>query len=338
MDNRTCPVVENGETCGRPRHKRQWCATHYYRWRRQGDPLVNLSPSGGGRYAFDDQFFDVIDTEAKAYWLGFVTADGCVRTDRYFRQLKVKLKDSDAPHLEKLKLALAATSPIKFGERRGVAGPWACLAVSSGHMVDALALLGVTPRKSTTVQPWNGPSSLMRHYWRGMFDGDGCIGKEARRNKWSMTLCGSNACVSAFSEWAQEICGSSSSMHFRSNIWYWKVSGLAAPQALAREMYGDAQVYLDRKYELACDLMTQIPLVDRSNRSEYCIAESCEDKAVCRNFCELHYRRNWIASGPECAADGCDKRRFARGYCAAHYARLRKAEAMDVPLSSEAAT
>jgi hypothetical protein len=31
------------------------------------------------RYAVDEAFFDVINTEEKAYWLGFLTADGTIR-------------------------------------------------------------------------------------------------------------------------------------------------------------------------------------------------------------------------------------------------------------------
>ena len=242
MTNRTCSV----EGCPGTVSRREWCTAHYRRWRRHGDP-----EAGRQTYRFDETFFDVIDTEAKAYWLGFVTADGCVRTDHNSHQLTVKLMVSDAPHLEKLKTALAADYPIKSGERRGVAGAWAGLAVSSPRMVDSLASLGVTPRKSLTAQPWNGPPGLMRHYWRGLFDGDGYIGREAARNKWTLNLCGSDACVSAFADWACGICGATSRPYSQPNIWRWKVSGLGAPQALARELYRDATVYLDRKYERA---------------------------------------------------------------------------------------
>ena len=293
MDKRTCPVVENGETCGKPRHKREWCVTHYHRWWRHGDPLVNLSPSGAGRYAFDETFFDSIDTEAKAYWLGFITADGCVRTDHSFHQLRVKLKVSDAPHLEKLKSALAASSPIKSGERRGIAGAWASLTVSSPHMIESLLRLGVTPRKSLTAEPWDGPAELMRHYWRGLFDGDGYIGRETARNKWTLSFCGSSACVSAFAGWAREICGATSQPSARCSIWYWKVSGLAAPQALAREAYRDATVYLDRKRELALNLLAQVPVRDLSQRTEYCTEEGCNEKTDSLNRCTYHYHKHY---------------------------------------------
>lgn len=33
--------------CTRPHFARGWCNTHYYRWRRHGDPLVSLAGVGG---------------------------------------------------------------------------------------------------------------------------------------------------------------------------------------------------------------------------------------------------------------------------------------------------
>jgi len=171
----------NQRTCTIPRcpdlvHARDWCKAHYTRWRRHGDPL-------GGRhnYALDDGYFDSIDTEGKAYWLGFITADGCVQTgtvgaNGWLRnQLSVKLKESDAGHLEKLKSALSAESPVRLVPQATLSSGAAEIAVTSGRLVESLISLGVGPRKSLSVQPWIGPDELMRHYWRGMVDGDGTL-------------------------------------------------------------------------------------------------------------------------------------------------------------------
>ena len=209
------------------------------------------------RYDLDDGFFDSIDTPAKAYWLGFITADGCIRTDHGKNVVQVKLMASDAGHLEKLKAAVDVQRPLKYAPRSGIAGPTAVLQVTSPPMVAALATLGITPRKSMTVQPWIGPADLMPHYWRGLFDGDGCISRETARNKWALTLCGSLPCVEAFAGWARDASGACSTPYSHSNIWYWKVSGLARPQALARALYANADrsVVLDRKLARALELL-----------------------------------------------------------------------------------
>jgi hypothetical protein len=213
-------------------------------------------------YALDDFFFDAIDTEAKAYWLGFINADGCViagpvgkaRGRRY--QLRVKLKESDAGHLRKLKADMAAESPVYTIPQRGLAGPGAEIVMSSAHLVESLIRLGVTPRKSLTATPWDGPDHLMRHYWRGMVDGDGTIVKHSNRaEKWHLRFLGSEACVEAFRVWAAAVTGSAARKRPKGNIWMWTAGGLASPQALVRELYDGATVYLDRKYELALQLM-----------------------------------------------------------------------------------
>lgn len=261
MAKGTCSI----EVCLEAEHCRGWCLAHYVRWRRHGDPE-------GGRHAYrcDQAFFDVIDTEAKAYWLGFITADGCIQSGLagangwQRHMLSVKLKASDAGHLEKLKADLAAENPVLPVPQRTSGKPAAEIAVSSRHLVDSLIRLGVTPRKSLTIQPWDGPSGLMRHYWRGMFDGDGTIVRHpGERDKWHLRFLGSEACVEAFRVWATAACGTAARKYPKGNIWSFTAGGLASPQALARELYDEAAVYLDRKQELAVRLMAA-PIRHRS--------------------------------------------------------------------------
>lgn len=253
--------------CGKPRAGLGWCAAHYTNYRRHGTPEPAPAPAPGGRrnYALNDSFFDDVDTEAKAYWLGFITADGCVRAGRgadgwNHHQLAVKLKVSDSGHLEKFKADLAAESPVCLTPQRTSGKPAAEIVVSSPHLVGSLIRLGVTPRKSLTVKPWRGPGHLMRHYWRGLVDGDGSIVRHAgERDKWRLTLVGSESVVEAFRVWAVTLTGSAAKKYPKGNIWSWTAGGLTSPQAIARELYGDATVYLDRKYERASRLMNTRP-------------------------------------------------------------------------------
>ena len=126
-------------------------------------------------------------------------------------------------------------------------------------LVRALGALGVTPRKSATAEPWDGPVRLMRHYWRGMVDGDGGLslrppGRPGSPRQWCIHLAGSRACVEAFARWASDICGSRAQprpySHSR-NCWYWVAGGNRMTPLVVRELYGDCTVSLNRKQALA---------------------------------------------------------------------------------------
>jgi transcriptional regulator with XRE-family HTH domain len=62
---------------------------------------LNLS-----RLNFNFNYFDSIDTPEKAYWLGYLAADGCLKNN------KVKLISKDLDHIEKFKLALESEHAI----------------------------------------------------------------------------------------------------------------------------------------------------------------------------------------------------------------------------------
>lgn len=59
-----------------------------------------------------EEFFQQIDNDKKAYWLGFIAADGSIRKN----SLVIKLKQSDSGHLGKLLKDLKANYEIKMRE------------------------------------------------------------------------------------------------------------------------------------------------------------------------------------------------------------------------------
>ena len=125
------------------------------------------------RYTIDKKFFKFIDTEEKAYWLGFLYADGCVRKFKGKSQLCVGLNERDLNHLEKLKKSLKSNAPISKRRRDNVV----ILTINCTELAEDLILLGCIPRKtySELSIPLNIPQDLKRHFIRGFVDGDGWI-------------------------------------------------------------------------------------------------------------------------------------------------------------------
>lgn len=66
-------------------------------------------------YAFDESFFEEINSEDKAYWLGFIAADGGIRQDGL--RLTIELAVKDKEHLEKFNCSIHSQNPIKEYQR-----------------------------------------------------------------------------------------------------------------------------------------------------------------------------------------------------------------------------
>lgn len=125
----------------------------------------------------DETFFECIDTEEKAYILGFIYADGYVTGTKF----GIKQCKKDCEILEKIKRALKSNHKIGFYINKNgyVSGNEYCsFIVDRRKMVNDLISLGVCENKSKILEfPNYGqvPQELMKHFIRGYFDGDGSV-------------------------------------------------------------------------------------------------------------------------------------------------------------------
>lgn len=197
-------------------------------------------------YTHDEHYFDSIDTEAKAYWLGFIFADGCVTTNR----LIVNLAEVDAGHLHKLRTALSAENPVRVGVRSsgfGAGGRLASFRLQSRALISALTRHGVVPRKSLTATPPTLAPALTRHFWRGVVDGDGHVCRSGRALVVGLT--GSRETCDVFATWVRGITDATARVRPNNTVWGYTVSGSHLPIKLLAVLYEGATVVLDRKAE-----------------------------------------------------------------------------------------
>ena len=132
------------------------------------------------KYSFDEKFFDNIDTENKAYWLGFCMADACNTTD----ELRIELSAKDENHLLKFKNDIVAEQNITYryrGEHK-----MSSIGLSSRYMCKSLSRLGCIKNKSFDLTYPEIPSILDKDFIRGFFDGDGCIYVRTPNRTWSI--------------------------------------------------------------------------------------------------------------------------------------------------------
>src|SRR5580704_3624692 len=71
---------------------------------------VKRRPAGKRSYPLNEKFFDNINTVEKAYWLGFLLADGNTPKG----SVRCLLKSTDGHHLELLRSALKSEAPIRY--------------------------------------------------------------------------------------------------------------------------------------------------------------------------------------------------------------------------------
>jgi hypothetical protein len=134
----------------------------------------------GKGFSINEEYFDVIDTEEKAYILGFIFADGNISGERTKYRLRITLKYEDSEILGKIKDELQYTGDIKIRElkskQRDTKGYMiAELSIINKYLITRLVELGCIPNKSLTVKYPDIPDDLDKHFIRGYFDGNGSI-------------------------------------------------------------------------------------------------------------------------------------------------------------------
>ena len=130
------------------------------------------------KYIFNNNIFETIDTEEKAYWLGFLYADGY--NDEEKGELEITLKISDKGHLENLSRYINSVPPILVKERVVNCNSKQLIvcriSIYSKKMSQDLSRHGCTQKKSFSIQyPYWIRSDLERHFIRGFMDGDGTV-------------------------------------------------------------------------------------------------------------------------------------------------------------------
>lgn len=133
---------------------------------------------GAQFYNWDETYFEKINTEQKAYWLGFIYADGCVDDTEFRLHLSIK----DLIHLEKFKNHIGSTHPIHNCQLNTIS-----FNIGNKKIVKDLNKLGVVPRKTFIIEYPKINTKFNRHFIRGVFDGDGCIYVSKKGHKrWSI--------------------------------------------------------------------------------------------------------------------------------------------------------
>lgn len=211
------------------------------RLKKDGVEIINHQ----NEVTFNENFFDVIDTEEKAYWLGFMYADGYV--SKKDGGIELSLKSSDINHLRKFTKSLDFTNKHLFQDDIRCR-----ITFRNKHMRQSLINLGCVPQKSlilTCPNKTQVPSFLFNHFARGYVDGDGYIGiglnHKKERTKPRINVLGTEKFLTGF----VSNLGWKNNIRKHNNIFCVEYSGKYVMDYLD-QIYSNAMFYLDRKYEI----------------------------------------------------------------------------------------
>lgn len=210
------------------------------------------------KYNFNESFFDIIDNEEKAYWLGFVAADGCVhkRKGKLSPVIKLTLSNKDKDHIAKFRKSISSNHTItdgsNFNEKRNINYYSSSLTLPSLHMFESLATYGVIPNKTLIIEFPKIAHELIHHYIRGYYDGDGCI-YFTKKGTAVFSITSNRKIINQIQDILVEQCNLKKTKllykHKNSNAGAMSYVGNIQVKRIVEYLYKDATIFLDRKYE-----------------------------------------------------------------------------------------
>jgi hypothetical protein len=164
------------------------------------------------QYTVVSDYFSVVDTVEKAYWLGFLAADGSVFGKN---KISIGLATKDKGHLQRLVDTICPGYELRdLPKTKAVK-----MQISDEAMRKDLESLGVVPNKSNSLTwPQKLPTGFELPFILGLFDGDGCLSYSNTKNSWQWSLAGTESILSSVKERMEDHFGFSfGSIHKRTH-------------------------------------------------------------------------------------------------------------------------
>lgn len=137
---------------------------------------IELRRSGHISKITNEDYFELIDDQNKAYLLGLIVSDGGIIVDKRktrSKALSITLKRNDRYMLETLSKELGGNGNDNIYDASN--RDESSFRVHNEKIVNDLSKYGVVPRKSHTAYLPMIEEKLMPHLIRGIFDGDGTV-------------------------------------------------------------------------------------------------------------------------------------------------------------------
>lgn len=213
---------------------------------------LRLQNTTSRKYFYDETFFSQIDTQNKAYILGMIAADGTVSRRN---AVEICLQEDDKELLEKIapffgnpKLGYRASrkrTPLSHASK-----PQYRLCVTSKRIALDLRRLGIMENKSLKIRFPNLPTSMIPHFIRGFFDGDGCLCLTKRWGNNAVTIVSNPEMCSDMSKQITKFLNINASVRNKTKTV--KVVGINGNRQIEKFLdwiYFNAEIFMQRKFK-----------------------------------------------------------------------------------------
>lgn len=220
------------------------------------------------KYNIDVDYFENINTEEKAYFLGLLYADGSLSSGGF--GIKITLKDHDIDILEKLSNIIYGFRKLKESQtilldkdNNEYISKYFTLSFYSKKMHQDLCKLGCTPRKSFTI---TFPDKIInpefiRHFIRGYFDGDGCI-SVVDENKPRVDFTSNGDFIIGLKQFIEKTlnidCNKIGQRHPDTATRNMQLSGFYKTPIILDYIYKDANIFMNRKRNKYYEMLEQL--------------------------------------------------------------------------------
>ncbi len=231
----------------------------------------------GRKHTINEHYFDSIDTEEKAYMLGFIYADG----NNLFKlnRISIKLAKVDDEILEKFSLIMYGKINLKYSKKKNNIGKefeYVSFEMFNKHLSKQMASLGVVERKShkITFPAWLS-KDLYSHFLRGLIDGDGWIYLPNTKNKYRDSPCVGLICTRQINNFIKEYIQNELGIKAYLNKAYKqdmnimceiRVKNYHRCKIFLDWLYKDATIYLKRKYDLYQEFLCKYSKLREQNK------------------------------------------------------------------------
>lgn len=246
--------------------------------------IFKIPPQDRREYSINDNYFQTVDTEERAYILGFLYADGCNHFNR--NRFGISLQEKDRYILEEFKKQMDATYLVKkCSSRKNYKDKWNIQSkqqmysfiCTSQKICEDLSKLGCVPRKTTILKfPTEDqvPPHLIRHFIRGYFDGDGSITTYLNQGKYFKCCMGFTSTL-PFLIKLKEVLAKNCNVNLiiqkdvrfysknnetQSSAFNSKITGRLQGIKLKEYLYNDCSIFLTRKKD-KFDSLESVPFI-----------------------------------------------------------------------------